>query len=57
MSSRTKMFERSLLILLNNFLVFFLSPREFTFQEVSLTSSSGDFEREVSSSIILVAYG
>ena len=51
------MFEHPLFSLLNIFLVFFLSPREFTFQEVSLISSSGDFEWEVSSSIILVVYG
>ncbi len=47
-STRQKMLERSLFSLLKMFLVFILSPIELTFQEVSLTSSSRDFVREVS---------
>ena len=56
-SSRRKGFEWDLLMLLRNILVFFLSPREQTFQEVSFLSSSGDFKVEGASSIILVACG
>ena len=51
------MFEWDLLILLYIFFIFFLSPREHMFQEVSFITSSGDFEGEVVSSIIVVAYG
>ena len=47
-STRQKILERSLFSLLKIFLVFILSPIELTFQEVSLTSSSRDFVREVS---------
>ena len=54
-SSRRKRLEWALLILFYKFLVFFLSPREQTFHEVSLMSSSGDFELEVFSSIIWIA--
>ena len=57
MSSRRKRLEWGFLMLLYIFFVFFLSPREQTFQEVSFMSSSGDFEWEVVSTIILVAYG
>ncbi len=46
-SSKQKILERSLFNLFRIFLVFCLSPIEFTFQEVSLTSSSRDFKGEI----------
>ena len=57
MSSRRKRLEWDLFMLLYNFCLFCLSPREQMFQEGSLISSSGDFVGEVASSIKLVAYG
>ena len=57
MSCKRKRFEWDFLMLFKIFLDFFLSPREHTFQDVSLILSSGDFELEVFSSIIWVACG
>ena len=56
-SCRRKRFEWDFLMLFKIFLDFFLSPREHTFQDVSLILSSGDFELEIFSSIIWVACG
>ena len=48
-STRHMMFEGSQLSLFSMFLVFWGSPSELTFQEVSLTSSSRDIKVKVPS--------
>ena len=53
--SRRKILEWDLFMLFNKFFVFFYSPREQTFQDVSFILSSGDFELKGFSSIIWFA--